>query len=141
MSNYIALYVHLIWTTKYREPVLFPAARYALFAHIREEAVKNNIDIRIINGVADHVHCLVALRSTQSIADVGKRIKGESARWLNQSNKLEGLFVWQDGYGAISVSPQHVLRVTRYIFNQEQHHTQKVLLDELQLFAQYADSP
>ena len=139
MGNYIALYVYLIWTTKYREPVLHKAVRYELFDHIRTEAIKNNIDIKIINGVEDHVHCLVALKTTQNVANVVKTIKGESSHWLNEADKIDGLFVWQDGYGAISVSPQLVPRVTRYIFNQEQHHAQKLLTDELELFAQYTD--
>ncbi|CCH55003.1 hypothetical protein BN8_04232 [Fibrisoma limi BUZ 3] len=34
MNNYIAFYVHLVWTTKYREPVLHKDVRYPLFEHI-----------------------------------------------------------------------------------------------------------
>ena len=139
MGNYIALYVHLIWTTKHREPLLYRGVRYELFDYIRLEAIKNDIDIKIINGVDDHVHCLVALKTTQTIANIVKIIKGASSRWLNETGRIEGLFVWQDGYGAISVSPQFVPRVTQYIFKQEEHHTQKLLTDELALFAQYAD--
>lgn len=76
MSNYIALYVHLIWTTKYREPVLHKNIQYELFDHIRAEADKNDTNIKIINGVDNHVRCLVALKSTQSVASIVKAIKG-----------------------------------------------------------------
>ena len=138
MGNYIAMYVHLVWTTKYREPVLHKDMRYSLLDHIRVKAMENDIDICILNGVEDHLHCLVALKATQSVATVVKSIKGESSRWVNEENLIDGLFTWQDGYGAISVSPQDVPRITRYIFNQEQHHADRTLDEELQRFAKYA---
>ena len=138
-GNYIALYVHLIWTTKRREPLLTPTTRYALFDHLRREALGKEINLRIVNGVADHVHGLVSLKSTQAVASVVKELKGESSRWLNQQGWFDGPFVWQDGYGAISVSPQHVPRVIRYMFNQEKHHARQSLEEEMNLFAQYTE--
>lgn len=138
MGNHVAVYVHLIWTTKNRESLLHKKLRYNLFDHIRTKAVDDNIDICILNGVDDHVHCLVALRSTQTIAGTVKVIKGESSRWINEGKLTDGLFVWQEGYGAISVSPADVPRITRYIFNQEQHHADRTVEEELQKFALYA---
>lgn len=136
--NYIALYVHLIWTTKYREPILQKDLRYRLFDHIRTEAALKSIDIRIINGVDDHVHCLIALAMTQAISTIVQFIKGESSRWLDEAKLIDGIFTWQEGYGAISVSPAQVPVVTRYIFNQEQHHGNRTLDEEMQKFALYA---
>jgi hypothetical protein len=34
---------------------------------------------------------------------------------------MEG-FGWQDGYAALSVSPNHVQRVMAYVRGQKQHH-------------------
>ncbi|WP_020602479.1 IS200/IS605 family transposase [Spirosoma spitsbergense] len=138
MGNYIALYVHLIWTTKYREPVLHRDMRYSLLDHIRVKAMENDINICIVNGIDDHLHCLIALKATQAVSTVVKAIKGESSRWINEEKLLDDLFTWQDGYGAISVSPQDVPRVTHYIFNQEQHHAARTLDEELQKFTLYA---
>ena len=138
MGNYIAMYVHLVWTTKYREPVLHKDIRYGLLDHIRVKAMENDINICILNGVEDHLHCLIALKATQAVSTVVKAIKGESSRWINEGNLIDGVFTWQDGYGAISVSPQDVPRITRYIFNQEQHHADRSLDEELQRFEQYA---
>ena len=138
MDNYIAVYIHLIWTTKHREPTLQKDMRYKLLAHIRAEATQKDIGVCIVNGVEDHLHCLIALKATQSIATVVKAIKGESSRWINEGNLIGSLFTWQDGYGAISVSPQDVPRVTRYIFNQEQHHAARTLDEEWQKFTLYA---
>ena len=167
-GNYIAVFIHAIWTTKYRLPVLPKSIRYPMFDHIRESVKEKEIDLRIVNGVEDHVHCLFRLMSTQTYAKVVKDLKGESSRWLNvafvdqpdwkgylektASKKAEwggtatpvlmpeiSRFSWQDGYGAISVSPQNVPKTTRYILNQEQHHAKKSLDDELRLFQYYSD--
>ena len=137
-ENYIALHVHLIWTTKNREPFLETKIRYQLLDHIRQQAIFKGINIKIINGVEDHLHCLVSMKATQNIAKIVKDLKGESSHWVNLQSEKKG-FAWQDGYGAISVSPQHLPRVTKYIFNQETHHAFKNIEDELKLFEQFAD--
>ena len=114
--NYIALNIHLIWATKNREPYLEKNIRYPLLSHIKMEADLKNINIKIINGVEDHLHCLVGMKPTQSVSDIVKAIKGESSRWLNQEF-LKDNFRWQDGYGAIAVSPQLVSKTIKYIAN------------------------
>ena len=137
--NYIALHIHLIWTTKNKIPFLEAKYRYPLLEHIRETAIVKGIKVRIVNGVEDHLHCLVSLLATQSIADVMKSIKGESSRWITQQGWFGEDFEWQDGYGAISVSPQHFARTTQYIYNQEVHHASSNLEDELKIFEKFAD--
>jgi len=37
---------------------------------------------------------------------------------------------WQDGYGAISVSPLAIHAVTQYIAHQEEHHLRKTFDEE-----------
>lgn len=137
--NYIALHIHLIWTTKNKTPFLEAKFRYPLLEHIRKAAIEKGIKIRIINGIEDHLHCLVSLHPTQNIADIIKSIKGESSRWINQQGWVNGEFEWQDGYGAISVSAQHYRRTTQYIYNQELHHASYNLDDELKIFEQFSD--
>lgn len=46
-------------------------------------------------------------------------MKTNSSLILREENRR---FHWQDGYGAISVSPSVVPAAIRYIENQEQHH-------------------
>jgi REP element-mobilizing transposase RayT len=85
------------------------------------------------------LHCLISLHPTQNIADIIKSIKGESSRWINQQGWFNGEFEWQDGYGAISISPQHYERTIKYIYNQELHHASSNLDDELKIFEQFSD--
>ncbi len=131
-GNLIYLYVHAVWTTKHRETSLCTSFRYDLLDHIRNHSFNKDISIEIINGVEDHLHCLFKMKSTQTLADIIKILKGESSRWINESGFLNYQFQWQDGYGAFSVSPQNVPKVTRYIFNQENHHKTKSVEEEFE---------
>ncbi|MDR9418009.1 transposase [Gracilimonas sp.] len=84
----------------------------------------------IINGVEDHVHCLIRLKTTQCVADVIGVLKGETSFWLNRNVILDEHFDWQDGYGVISVSPREVNGIRKYIYNQEAHHGDMSLNEE-----------
>jgi putative transposase len=143
-GNYIALYIHLIWTTKNRSPFLEKRFRYLLLDHIREISVIKGIKINIINGVEDHLHCFVSMKPTQSVSKIVKDLKGESSRWLNEQKWLNEHFDWQDGYGrfaaaTISVSPQKFDTVMNYIYSQESHHAFRSLDDELKLFEMFSE--
>ena len=82
--SFICIKVHCVWATKYRAPLLQdPSLRKALFIHIYKNAHEKGIYLDTIGGWIDHVHCLISLRATQSIAQVMQQIKGESAHWYN----------------------------------------------------------
>jgi putative transposase len=136
-GNMINVHVHYVWTVKHRADVLHKSFRVELFQHIKQEALNKKIYIDSINGVENHVHCLVSLTATQTIADVIKNIKGESSYWLNLKGYIPGQFKWQDGYGAFAVSPQNIKKVRNYIFKQEEHHKKYTFDDELEIFKQF----
>jgi putative transposase len=137
-GNMINVYVHYVWTVKHKADVLHKSFRIELFQHIKEEALKKKIFVDSINGVENHVHCLVSLTATQTIAEVIKNIKGESSNWLNSKGYVSGHFKWQDGYGAFAVSPQNIKKVRNYIFNQEEHHKKYSFDEELAVFKQFS---
>jgi len=127
--SYSVLWIHLIWSTKNREPILVPDLRKELFAVVLDIARDYEIFIDCINGVDDHVHLLVRLRTDQSVADIVKTIKGNS--WEHFRHDEEKYIAWQDGFAAFSVSPDNLKRVRNYIDNQEAHHKNKSFSDEL----------
>lgn len=131
---YLKMWVHLVWSTKNREPLLTKEVRQNLFAHIRENATSKNIYIDFINGYVDHVHCLISLKADQSIAQVAQLIKGESAFWINKQGITSKKLVWQSEYFAVSVSESVVPTVRDYIKNQELHHAKKTFTDEYEQF-------
>jgi len=121
--------VHLIWSTKNREPILSPLLKAEVYAVINDIANDYEIYLDCINGVEDHVHLLVRLRTDQSVADVVKTIKGNS--WEYFKEIPDKYVTWQDGFAAFSVSPDQLKRVRSYIYNQEKHHQSKSFSEEL----------
>ncbi len=126
---YLKVWLHIVWSTRNREPLLVKEIRNKVFEHIRQNAKDKGIYIDHINGYVDHVHCLISLKSDQTIAKTIQLLKGESTHWINQNELIEGHFSWQTEYFAVSVSQYQVDRVRAYIRNQESHH-RKVSFDE-----------
>ncbi|MEZ4937433.1 MAG: IS200/IS605 family transposase [Crocinitomicaceae bacterium] len=128
---FTTIYVHLVWCTKNRDPFLKPELKKKLFQHIRFVGTEKKIHIDAMDGHLDHIHCLISLKRTQSISQVAKELKGCSSRWL--SEKIPGYegTIWQPEYYAVSVGPERLNQVRKYIRNQEIHHGAKKFEDEM----------
>jgi putative transposase len=128
--SYLRIWIHLVWSTKNREPLLTGDIRKIVFQHIRENGVEKDIHIDFINGYTDHVHCLISLQHDQTISNLVRLIKGESSHWINSTNLTLDHFEWQDEYYAVSISESMVDKVRDYIKNQEVHHSRKSFEEE-----------
>ena len=131
---YIRIWVHLVWSTKHREPLLVESIRPKVFAHIAKNAKAKGIYLDAVGGYNDHVHCLISLGSAQTIAKVAQLIKGESAFWINKHQLTPKKLLWQAEYFAVSVSESIVDRVRKYIHRQEEHHRRKTFEEEYEEF-------
>ena len=132
---YLKVYIHFVWTTKNRTPYLCtPDLRLRVWWHMLHNAASKGIFIDFINGYSEHCHCLLSLKSNQSIDKCIQLIKGESSRWINKNKLLEQTdyshFEWQDEYYGISISPDDIDNVREYIKNQEEHHKINSFNDE-----------
>lgn len=132
--SFVKIWVHIVFSTKNREPLLNKDIRYQIKRRIIQNCQQNNIYLQSINGYVDHLHCLISLGREQTISSIVQHIKGESAHWLNQTHFTNKEFMWQDDYFAISVSESQVERVIHYIKNQEQHHLFKTFNQEAEDF-------
>jgi REP element-mobilizing transposase RayT len=93
----------------------------------------------IVGGVADHVHILMRLARTITLADWVKEMKRASTVWLidqAQRDPMLAKFHWQSGYGVFSVSESKTDDVRAYIANQEEHHAKHTFQDEYRRFLQ-----
>jgi putative transposase len=133
------LYLHLVWSTWNRAPLLTPALLQAVDRCIRAECVKVGAGVEAFGGVADHVHLLVRFPTTVSVADFVKQVKGSSSHLIGQ--RLHEPFKWQGRYGAFTVSPSHVPRVRDYVLNQEQHHAEGATHPMLELTEEEIEIP
>ncbi|MBX2939488.1 MAG: IS200/IS605 family transposase [Ferruginibacter sp.] len=135
MSHSInTIWIHAIWATKYRAPLIHPSIEKNVYHFISEQLRGQGCPVGIINGMSDHIHCLFLLNPKKSIAEVIKQIKGSSSHYINQNKLIADKFAWQTGYAAFSVSKSVVDKVFRYIQNQKQHHSKKIFQKEYEEF-------
>ena len=132
--SYVKIWLHFVWATKNRQPLISKTLREKLITHINENAKAKDIYIDTINVDKDHIHLLVSLGSSQTVAQVAHLIKGESSHWVNKQKLINGKFDWQDEYFVVSVSESSVKRVRAYIKNQEEHHRYKSFTEEYNEF-------
>jgi putative transposase len=131
MSNaFSQIYLHTVFSTKKRQPVLDAEKRDVLFRYIW--GIHNNIGCKLlrIGGVEDHIHMLASLPTTTPVADYMQDVKANSSKWLKEEKIFAAFKGWQDGYGAFSVSPEHRGVVIEYIKNQPEHHRTESFMDE-----------
>jgi REP element-mobilizing transposase RayT len=122
IMSMIKVWVHFVWATKNRKPLLTKEIRSKLFLHMRDNAKNKDFYFDFINGYEDHVHCLIGMGSDYGVAKIANLLKGESSYWMNKNDLCKEHFQWQNEYYAVSVSLSDLSKVRAYIKNQEQHH-------------------
>lgn len=122
--TYASNFVHCIFSTKGRRR-LIPAERMPLLCDCLGGIAKSEgFTLVAAGGAADHVHLLLLLPATHSVAHCVQKLKGSSSRWMGSG------FSWQEGYGAFSVSPSQVRVIRRYIQDQPRHHQKRSFEEE-----------
>ncbi|MCO6451502.1 MAG: IS200/IS605 family transposase [Caldilineales bacterium] len=124
---YWRLFYHFVWTTKNREPLITADIEPNLYRFLHAQANEMYCPLFIIGGIEDHVHVLAAVRPAVSPSAFMKQLKGSSSRFVTLAFKRP--FVWQEGFGAFSVSEADVPQVRRYIERQKEHHAGRDLID------------
>lgn len=89
---------------------------------------------QMIGGDQDHLHLLIALSRTHSIAHIVEMIKKRSSKWIKTKGDEFVDFNWQIGYGAFSVSMSDKDAVINYIAKQKEHHRTHRYQEEFRAF-------
>ena len=84
----------------------------------------------VIGGIEDHVHILLRLSRTWTIASVVEAVKTSTSKWIKTKGPEFREFAWQAGYGAFSVSRSKVEGVAGYIRDQKEHHKKSTIENE-----------
>jgi putative transposase len=134
MHSYTALLVHIVFSTKNRLPSLSPELASRLFPYIGGIVKERKGVPLIINGPADHLHLLLSVPATESIADLLRVLKTNSSRWVHEQFPAHRRFGWQTGYAAFTVSTSNLEHVRDYIATQEEHHRKVSFREELIAF-------
>ena len=126
--------IHLVFSTKHREPWLNDAVRPALHAYLVTVFKNLKCPVLTLNSVEDHIHILFSLHRTVALATVVEDVKKSSSKWIKTQSAELTQFAWQGGYGAFSVSESNMDAVRQYIACQAEHHRKTSFQDELRVF-------
>jgi REP element-mobilizing transposase RayT len=129
--SYVSNHVHIVFSTTNRLRLISQEMQQKLWAYIAGIAKNHAMHAVAVGGIEDHVHVLVNLGATHSIAKPVQVLKANSSRWMNHRPGVR--FQWQEKYFACSVSRSQVSTVRRYIANQREHHHKMDAAQEFEL--------
>ena len=130
-GTYSQILLHLVFSTKHREPALTPDIAQRLYPYIGGIVRAEKGVLYHIGGVPDHVHMYVRWRPDATVSDLLRAVKARSSLWVHQTFPKLSAFAWQEGYSAFSVSKSQEEPVKRYIAGQAEHHKKEDFKTEL----------
>ncbi len=122
--------VHLIFSTKNREPFITPTIETELYPYMATIFRAQKSPTLCIGGTNDHLHILFALARIVTIAEIVEAVKTDTSKWIKTKGSGFRNFHWQKGYGAFSVGQSEVGTVKQYIENQKEHHRRVTFQEE-----------
>ncbi len=132
--SYVSNIMHCVFSTKERTKWITSDLKKRLFPYMGGIAKTNKIPALEIGGVDNHVHLLLSVPSTMTVAKALQLIKGGSSKWIHDTFTEHKHFSWQEGYGAFSVSISQIQETIAYIKRQEDHHQRKSFKEEFLSF-------
>ena len=121
-NTYTQLYIHMVFSTKYRSPILLKEDWGAMHQYLGGILTELKCIPITIGGVENHVHLLFRVDKMKSIVEVARVVKANSSKWIKSQRPRYADFIWQDGYSAFTVSKSLLRTVSKYIAHQEEHH-------------------
>jgi len=128
------VWLNVVFSTKDRRPFLQSQSfREQMFRMLSYHVKESGCVSASVGGHTDHVHLLVGLARTITIAQLLENIKTETSKWAKKADGGVAFFSWQSGYGAFSVSHSKRNDVDAYIRGQAVHHQKISFQDEFRL--------
>jgi putative transposase len=129
-NTYHQIYLHIVFAVKHRNAVIKRDWQSRLFGVIGNLINEANCKTIIVNGVEDHVHCLIGLKPTVSVSELMQTVKAKSSKYINDHSLTPQRFEWQEGYGVFSYGQSQIAHVYKYIQRQEEHHQKQTFTEE-----------
>jgi len=129
-GTFTQMYVQVVFAVKNRNAGLYKANRSRIFEYISGIITNMGHKSIIVNGSINHVHILIGLHPSMSVAETVHGIKRNSTLFINRERLCPSKFEWQDGYGGFTYSKSQLDDVYKYIENQELHHKKITFREE-----------
>jgi putative transposase len=117
--SYISNRLHVVFSTEGRRPLISADLQPKLWSYLAAIGKNKGVPVFATGGTENHVHLLIALPPTMTLAKAVQVIKANSSKWVRETDPR---FSWQEGYGGVSVSASAIDAVTAYIHGQAEHH-------------------
>ncbi|MCT7989143.1 IS200/IS605 family transposase [Laspinema olomoucense] len=127
LRNFTQLYVHCVWGTWDRLPLVTPDIRDIVYGAIARQCERLGCTVIAIGGIEDHIHLLTGFPATLTLSELVQKAKGSASHLITHEIKPKEFFKWQGGYGVFTVSHNQIDTIANYIKNQPQHHHEKTI--------------
>ena len=124
---YTELFVHLVWATGGRLPLVTEDLAPLLYGSIDTQCHRLNTASLAVGGTDDHVHLLVRLPPRLGIEPLVEAVKTASHNAFTTRFRPGWHFEWQNTYGAFTLAQAEVPRAMMYVRNQRALHAAQTL--------------
>jgi REP element-mobilizing transposase RayT len=128
--NKLVFALHLVWATRNRRPLITEEVERLVYHAISSEATRLGCDVLAIGGMPDHVHLVVTAPATLSVSRLLNQVKGGSSSTIRNHFGTGRFFAWESGYGAFSLSPDHLKAAIAYVQRQKEHHANQTTFED-----------
>lgn len=130
-NSYIPVYIHFVWATFDRQPLIKLEWENRLYAAIARKCEELRIGLVAANGTENHIHVLVRFNAVLTLAQIAQHLKGATSHLINHELAPGSSFRWQGSYSAHPVERGERLDiVAAYIRNQKQRHAENSVFAE-----------
>ena len=130
---YTHLLYHIVFCPKNRMPAINIGHEELLYRYIWGFIKSSGCILYRIGGMPDHIHILVQIPPTITVADFVRNLKVSSGNFLKEHRDEFPQFAgWGRSYCAVTCSYDRKDAVIRYISGQKEHHKRVTFQDELQ---------
>ena len=77
-NTYTQIYIQIVFAVEGRQNLILPRFKDELYKYITGIVRNNSQKLIAINGMPDHLHLLVGLKSTMALSDLIKVVKSDS---------------------------------------------------------------
>ena len=129
---YTKLIYHIVFRPYLNTAPIVEAYERDLFSYIFGFCQQHQCFLYRVNGMPDHIHILVSLHPTISVASFVHDLKIATNNFMKANKEHFPDFVgWERGYCALTYSESDKNRIVRYIKNQKEHHRKRKVREEL----------
>ncbi len=129
--SYTFSYYHIIFHTLHNRSTINVEHEKELYKYIWGFCKNKNVFLHRVGGMPNHLHLMVNLPSSLSLADFVRELKTSTNTWLKSNPDFPLFEGWSDGYAGLSCGRNDVERVINYIKNQKRHHRVVSFADEI----------